>query len=335
LADDLHSANSKGLLSYFEEGLLLPRRFLSSTDSDDLYLAFFHIYSAQQLAGRLWTECQVALDPHTEGTPEQAFIQMYDPVHGALHVAGSARHDVFNEPKILPAPIPAGVVLDLETQKLWRNDVTTPGLHPSVTITPDPKNPRPAPIPTTVATPQRPKGGWVWRIPKVADFDDLTDQVGRTKPEAWLRKPVRTDTGETWPSTWKAYLTDVGLAKAMSNVPATGDLAVLWTQDKGGTDHKVCFLGGCVDNDPYMVSRWSGRSAADGTVRYYPFYYDKDLCSPDTRFDGCKVYVHNSYEQLYQWFDHWVASTVYTTDQLKDDNFVTIDLTPITPKSSS
>jgi hypothetical protein len=47
------------------------------------------------------------------------------------------------------------------------------------------------------------------------------------------------------------------------------------------------------------------------------------------------VYVHGSFDQLFQWFDHWVATTVYTTDQLKDDDFVKIDLTPITPKSSS
>ncbi len=106
-------------------------------------------------------------------------------------------------------------------------------------------------------------------------------------------------------------------------------------EDRGGTDHRICFFGGCTDKNPYTVSRYSGRSAGDGTVRYDPFYYDKAICAPDTRFNGCRVFVHNDRAFFYSWFNAWVASTVYTADPLKDDRLVKLDLTPITPKSSS
>lgn len=115
----------------------------------------------------------------------------------------------------------------------------------------------------------------------------------------------------------------IGLERAASLAPDAGELGFYSVKDLGG-DNRLYFGPG----DEFVLRRYGGLSSYNGTMRWYPHYYDRNKCGDENA--TCTIpFVGRSRAEATDWINAYRATTIYFTNLDPSARFTRLDLSPI------
>lgn len=220
IATDLRGEGS--LLQRHIDVVMKGQRFMTAADSEALQAFFDTYYAYALLALRLATEC-LTLD---KGGPAYAEAVRSVVWNGTFfHSAGQQNTDLGRLPRIVPPPIPEGLVIDANTGSIWVDDT-------AVGTSPFDERARYRNLPTQLSTTPGDRGPLPLELASLPEVQELV-QLGGPLPAARVNRPE--DGGRrTFADTLPAYLRQVGLG-AVADVGLGPDGATaIWTSTTSG-----------------------------------------------------------------------------------------------------
>ncbi len=220
LATDFRGEGS--LLQRYVDVVMRGQRFMTTSDSEALQAFFDTYYGYALLALRLATEC-LTLD---EGGPAYAEAVRNVVWNGTFfHSAGQLNTDLGALPRIVPPPIPEGLVIDATTGSIWLDDT-------AVGTAPFDQRAQYRSLPTRLATTPGDAGPLPLELASLPEVQALV-QLGAPLPRARVNRPE--DGGRrTFADALPAYLRQIGLGTVADVGLGPDGATAIWTSTESG-----------------------------------------------------------------------------------------------------
>ena len=335
------------LLQRFLETAILPRRYLTRSDSVELEDFFYTYHLVQVQALRLTAECLLRFPdeaPTDAAADDRLRRSVQESVFGNKQTSDLQRAKLARLPEILPELLHDDVMLDWETRLLWWNG-TYYGAHPHV-------NRRGLIQDRTIhleAALAGPNGIRAFPLATFAEVERLAP-LGAAMPSA---RRNRSETGR-YPATLAEFLQEIGLDRVAERVPETGPLSFIWVADVGKPIRRCHSRGSqaCIKwYDPHDALGHSAAAvlARGPSLRVQPgnaVLYAPQGCPPDECRKGIDSYRWRDPNVISLCADPkdrdrsnrcipdavlgmWQAPGIYRAALRPDDDFFAIDLSPL------